>query len=395
MRVAAVALGVAAVVVARIAQRLGAFVDVRSMPAFMSASECSVVGDTARSAPASEDVRFVAPSLVLASSSNYADLRKDGEAPPGALVLVDLETERTRAVELEGFPADVGFWPHGLDVAGDSTRVFVVNHALHAERVEVFELQHASSFDRARLKWVGGVVLPIARLAANSVASVSEDEFYVTHWLPEAVPPGGTELNKLATQRVFLELLGVRVVDPPAFWVGRTAVYRCSLSKKSCALAFGGFLSANGIDSSPDGRFLFVVDCVRNELNVMRRDPASGALSLVRTHRYKHGIDNVVVSELPDGKLQLQTGNIPDLWAFIVESATHTTPIPGASLVAVFDPAKPDADLVFHDELEVVHDGTKVSGISVAVVWKRGNRVIMGGHKKGGVLSCPLRGKAL
>jgi len=394
---------VLAVIVARSAQRLRVFVDVTQLPAFAPASRCHVVGDTAKTAPAAEDLRFVAPSLVLASSGYYGDLRKDDAAPPGALVLVDLVTERSRALEMDGFPTDVGFYPHGIEVHERSSppRVFVVNHATREERVDVFELENGASYDAAKLKWVGAVSLPIPRLAANSVAAVSADEFYVTQWLPAAVPPGGTERNKLATQRVFAELLGIRIVDPPPFVAGRTAVYRCSLAKKQCALAYGRFLSANGIDASPDGRFLFVVDCARDELSVMRRDLATGALSLVKTHRYKYGIDNVAVRALPDGKLQLQTGNIPSLWKFILESVTHTTPIPGALLVAEFDPAQPDAELRFVDELEVVHDGTLVSGISAGLVWwsaaergEPGPLAVLGGHKRGGVLVCPVGGSS-
>ena len=369
--------------------RLGGTKDLRSSEGWKRGlNGCRSVGDTAKTVDAGEDFRFLSPNLVAVSSVRYVDFMTKGESLPGAIALVDLATEDSRRVVLENFPKDKHLSPHGIEYFGPGKRLFIMNHLDDEERVEAFDVENPTSFGEAKLKWVGYATLPVARGAGNSVAAVSNDEFYVTEWQPFGYPRGKFANIYNTNFKVAPYLLGNKVLGTAPFTDGlKSRMFRCLLSTGKCTVAYDKFVSANGIAASPDGRYIFTVDCLLGDVYVFERSTDSGALKLVHSQRMDYPIDNIVVLPGKDGKLNLHMGLI-GFWDFVVEALSHDKrKIPGGFLLAEFDPSKPLAVMAVRRDVEVWHNGTIANGIATAVQWPaKPNVVVMGGHAYGGGL---------
>jgi len=95
------------------------------------------------------------------------------------------EKPQIRPIELESWPKGVAFHPHGLYIRNNE--LYVVNHAYSegGERVEVFLISNVSA--QVRLTYSRSLLLPDYMLGiANEVVFVSEQDFFVSTWLPRA-----------------------------------------------------------------------------------------------------------------------------------------------------------------------------------------------------------------
>ena len=382
----AVLAAVLAVLIGRFVVHFEVFKKLEEFPTFQkSQDQCRPVGSTASGS--CEDFRFISDNILIAGfeSVNLA-LDFGNDAPHSKhMVAVDLTTEKHRLIDLEGFPFDqYQFRPHGIDYKAPD-RLFVVNHANDGvERVEVFEVSGQGALDTVKLKWIKAVTPPVPKLAMNSVTAVSPNEIYVTHWLPVDIPKGGMGHPKTPPEIANVVynyglLLGGRALGLPHFVGGKTSVYRCLVDKNQCELAFPGFVSSNGITSTPDGKFVFVVDCVRQFLAVFKRDTDTGKLTLAKSIDMIHTGDNIMVGSAKNGKYELWVGTIPDLNKYLAKNKM----LPGGLILITFDPR--DLSLVVKDEF--LHDGSKLEGVATAAKWR--GKVLLGSPKKGGgILIC-------
>ena len=382
-------LTILAIFFARVAWNMELFKDVKSLPTFQKhPKSCRDLANTAKVAPSCEDFRFLSENILLLGVGAVIPGLEMGDDGPKTdqLAVVDMTTDKIRFLELKNFPRDKVFRPHGLEYEAPN-RLFVVSHAQQGEeRVEIFEVSGQHSLATVELKWIGVVTPPVPKGTMNSITAVSVNEIYVTQWLPADVPRKGLlhpsgPVEILEVLYTVFYLIGHRMLGFPVFFGGRTGVYRCEVATNKCEKAFDGFVSANGITSTPDGRFVFVNDCLRQFIAVFEREANTGKLSLVLAKSLPHLGDNIHIHPLADGRMELWFGSIPDGIRFLLD----LRPIPGGLMIGTFDPK--NNSLEIHDGF--IHDGTLLEAVATAAKWK--NKVVLGGPKKtGGVLVCDV-----
>jgi DNA-binding beta-propeller fold protein YncE len=302
-------------------------------------------------------------------------------------MLIDLKAQQSKKLDLNGFPGT--FRPHGLEVSKRTKTIYVVNHADGMdERVEMFKYDGEGSLQNFTLRWAGAVRPPVPKLSLNSVTEASANHIYVTHWFSRDAPRKGKARaedggEKLNASIVNLELIGFRFLGLPAFAVGNTNVYLCTFPKKECTVAYSNFISANGIASDPEGKFVFVNDCARQDVSVFSRDAQTGALTLRAVHPLKHDADNVHVNRRADGKLELWFGTMPNIAkSFIAMAMHHWEMVPGGFLSVIYDPVSN----TFQDEVDVQHDGSLLEDVATGA--KYGNKILLGGPASAKLLMC-------
>lgn len=264
-------------------------------PAAPAANECAGEQGLAYlcGPQAAEDLLSLdSANLILASGMSGANW-------PGHLYLIDPATQQfTDLLRAPGFTQmhDTALFPdcpgplnvenvsvHGLSIAEIAPQTWSVYTTSHGEReaVEVYELAAGGGAAPA-LTWKGCVVLP-ENTFSNSVVRLDDGGFYVTKMMDTTQGFGAVTAGEI-TGNVFEWHPGGEV----------TAVAGTELS------------GANGIEISPDGRYLFVA--------------ALGSLELVRfdTSTMPMGKDVVKVDITPDnirwgvnGKLLTAGGNAP------------------------------------------------------------------------------------
>lgn len=126
----------------------------------------------------------------------------------------------------------------------DSVYLFVVNHPQHTSQVEIFHFVH----EKNTLLHLKTITHPLLH-SVNDIVAVGVESFYATNYrsFPNDV------LNSLTI------LLGLSWCD---------VVY---YSPKEVREAANGFQSANGINMSPDKRYIYVSDIIGHLVNIYER----------------------------------------------------------------------------------------------------------------------------
>ncbi|XP_068426182.1 serum paraoxonase/arylesterase 2-like [Clinocottus analis] len=217
---------------------------------------------------------------------------------PGKMYVMDLLHPKPTAVELQikGELDLSSFNPHGIsayvDEADDSVYLFVVNHPQHKSQVEIFHLVQENTL--VHLKTITHPLLH----SVNDIVAVGVDSFYATNYQPSP----NDVLNTLTV------LLGFAWCD---------VVY---YSPKEVRVAADGFLSANGINISPDKRYIYVSDIMGHLVDIYERKEGEQLVHL----------KSVAVGSLCDNiEVDHKTG---DLWL-----GCH----PNGMKLAVYDPEDP------------------------------------------------------
>ncbi|KGL72537.1 Serum paraoxonase/arylesterase 2, partial [Tinamus guttatus] len=198
----------------------------------------------------SEDIDILPNGLAFISSGlKYPGMHSFAPDKPGELFLMDLNEDNPRAVELRisrGFDL-ASFNPHGISTyvdKDDSVYLFVVNHPHHKSTVEVFKF---SEDDRSllHLKTVRHDLLP----SVNDIIAVGPDSFYATN------DRYFSDFPLLFLER-FLGLTWTNVIY---------------YSPKEVKEVADGFYSANGINISPDGKYIYVADVMDSSVHVLEK----------------------------------------------------------------------------------------------------------------------------
>ncbi|XP_075778461.1 serum paraoxonase/arylesterase 2 [Pelodiscus sinensis] len=220
-----------------------------------------------------EDIDILPNGLAFISCGlKYPGLKSFAPDKPGEILLMDLNDENPRAVELRisrGFDI-ASFNPHGISTyidKDDSVYLFVVNHPVFKTTVEVFKFVEDDN-SLVHLKTIRHDLLP----RVNDIVAVGPDNFYATndHYFSDPI-------------LIYLELfLGLT-------W--SNVVYYSPTEVKEVA---SGFYSANGINISPDKKHVYIADLMAHNIHLMEKH-ANWSLTPVKVLELDTLIDNLSV----------------------------------------------------------------------------------------------------
>ncbi|KAJ8354339.1 hypothetical protein SKAU_G00219060 [Synaphobranchus kaupii] len=248
--------------------------------------------------------------------------------------MLDLEDERLKPVELRigrGFDFD-SFNPHGISIYTDekdlSVYLFVVNHPEDKSQVEIFQFVEEEN-SIVHLKTIQHKLLH----SVNDIVAVGPESFYATndHFFA----------NKMLKQ---LEML---LLQP---WC--TVVY---YSPEEVKVVADTFYFANGINISPDNKYVYVADYFDYVIKVME----------IQENKVLHHVKSVPVGSLCDNiEVDGDTGDLwmgchPNGWKIFMYNPEDP---PGSEVIKIqnIHSEKPIVTRVYSD------NGSVIEGSSVA-----------------------------
>ncbi|XP_038653474.1 serum paraoxonase/arylesterase 2-like [Scyliorhinus canicula] len=286
----------------------------------------------------SEDINILPGGLALISTGlKYQSLPNFDSDRPGHILLVDLNESVLSAVKLRisrGFDVE-SFNPHGLStyIDGDGTvYVFVVNHPRQITTVEIFTFDEDQN-SLNHLKTIKHELLH----SVNDIVALSPDSFYATndHYFSHE------HLKNLEL------VIGLS-------WC--TVVYYSPSDVKEVAT---GLRLANGINVSPDRRYIYIAESLGHNVHVMEI-AANNTLTPVKT---------VNVGTLPDNlEVDPKTGDVwigccPICWKLFLYNPENA---PGSEVIRIENILSMDPKVT---QVYVNNDST-LQGSSVATVYE-------------------------
>lgn len=267
------------------------------------------------------------------------------EKPRGRIYRLSIATSSVTEMK-DDLPG--GFSPHGLslfvDPRGAETLMVVDHEGGHA--IRIFDVVGERLVLR---RTVQGELL----VSPNDVHAVDADRFYATN-------DHGFGLGPMRLAEDLLPLSRGTVV---------------AFDGDGLEVAFAGTNYANGVQSSADGRRLFVSESVGQRLLVLSRQGM--ALRLERALDLGTGLDNIERDE--QGRLWI--GAHPKLLAFMGHAEDPASSSPSQVLRVTLVDGAPTIEEVYLD------DGAQLSGGAVAAVSE--DRMLLGPVFAPYMLSCP------
>ena len=302
-----------------------------------------------RGAAGAEDITIDRDNKVALVSSTDRRSLLSGEPVQGAIFAYDLDSD---AAELRNLTGDFEgeLHPRGLSLyrGFEGSVLFVVNHTTMGDSIEIFEwtgeqLNHQETLTSELL------------LSPNDVVGVGRRKFYVTN-------DHGSREGFSRTVEDFLRLRKGNVV----YFDGQ-----------EFSVVAAGIGYANGINSSPNGRQIYVASTNRGRIHFFVREFDSGALEPNGGIDLGTGVDNIEVDR--HGKLWV--GAHPKLLSFVRHARNADRNSPSQVLwvdpEGFFEPPVRDAFLSMGDDL---------SGSSVAAPF--GSRLLIGSVFEPHFLDC-------
>ncbi|KAM4581023.1 serum paraoxonase/arylesterase 2-like [Odontesthes bonariensis] len=302
-----------------------------------------------------EDITILKDGLAFLSTGLHYPGMPSFSDDPGKMYVLDLLHPQPTPVELQiKGDLDLGsFNPHGISVyqdeADDSVYLFVVNHPQHKSQVEIF--RYVEDDTLVHLKTITHSLLH----SVNDIVAVGAEHFYATNDRP----------FQYYLLQLFVVVLGLPLTD---------VVY---YSPQEVRVAAGGILGANGINLSPDKRYVYVSDILDHEIDVFERQDGE-QLVFVKSVAVGSLCDNIEVDH--------KTG---DVWL-----GCH----PNGNKLSKYDPEDPPGSevILIKDilslrpvvSLEYADDGRELMASTVAAPYE--GKLIIGTvfHK---ALYCALR----
>ncbi|XP_054869822.1 serum paraoxonase/arylesterase 2-like isoform X2 [Amphiprion ocellaris] len=196
-----------------------------------------------------EDITILKDGLAFFSSGlKFPEMHSFCDEP-GKMYVLNLLHPKPSPVELQikGELDLSSFNPHGISVYTDETDdniyVFVVNHPHEASQVEIFRFVAEDTL--VHLKTITHPLLH----SVNDIVAVGKESFYAT--------------NHFSFPNQALHFLTIILAMPMC-----DVVY---YSPSEVRVAAGGIMSGNGINISPDKRYIYVSDILDHEVDVFER----------------------------------------------------------------------------------------------------------------------------
>ncbi|XP_074840816.1 serum paraoxonase/arylesterase 2-like [Carettochelys insculpta] len=284
-----------------------------------------------------EDIDILPDGLAFISSGLKIQILKSFVTDkPGEIFLMDLNDENPRAVELRisrGFDI-ASFNPHGISTyidKDDSVYLFVVNHPEFKSTVEVFKFVEDDN-SLVHLKTIRHELLS----SVNDIVAVGPEHFYATndHYFSD---------HLLLMMELFLGLT----------W--SNAVYYSPEEVKEVA---SGFYSANGINISPDKKYVYIADLMGHNIHVMEKH-ANWSLSHLKVVELDTLVDNLFVDPVTG---DIWGGCHPNGMKLLFYDPEN---LPGSEVLRIQDvlSAKPIVTQVYAE------NGSVLQGSSVAALY--------------------------
>jgi arylesterase/paraoxonase len=283
--------------------------------------------------------------LALVSSTTFTE-----NAPNGAIYLLDLKDDVPQPIKLtQNLPFN-DFHPHGISLyqspEGEKL-IFVINHKKSLiTSIEIFQFTDSTLIHKETIN-------NDLFISPNDIVGVGERQFYLTNDHDE----------KKSSWRSTKDLLQIPMGNV------------CYFDGSKASIVADGFLYANGINVSQDGRRLFVAATTGKKIKVFDRDISSGKLA-ENSDIAVNGADNIELDESGD----LWVGCHPKLLAFLAHSKDHSKLSPSEIIKISFENEKPLVESVY------LNGGNPLSGASVGAVWR--NKMLIGSVFGNKVLLC-------
>ncbi|GAB2630962.1 arylesterase [Emticicia sediminis] len=288
-----------------------------------------------------------AKGIALISSNNFSDASQNG-----AIFLLNINEKAPKPVKLTG-KITFDFHPHGISLyrsLDGEKRLFVVNHRKNADYVEVFQFTDSTLVHLESIK-------SSLFVSPNDIVAVSENTFYLTNDHNE-------EISSWRSKKDLLQIPMGNV---------------CYYDGKRARIEAEGFLYANGINVSLDGKKLFIAATSGRKIRVFDRDLVTGKLT-ESDEITINGADNIELDEYGN----LWVGCHPKLLSYLAHSKDHTKPSPSEIIKITYQSKE-----FYTLESIYLNDGTPVSGSSVGAVF--GDKLLIGTVFENKVLLCTLK----
>ncbi|EGN98709.1 hypothetical protein SERLA73DRAFT_181313 [Serpula lacrymans var. lacrymans S7.3] len=230
-------------------------------------------------------------------------------------------------VSLDNYPEAHDFHPLGLEIypshAGDSSNLFIINHARAGTTIEQFTLNPASP---THAVWVRTLTSPYF-VSPNALALTSPTSFYVSndHLMTRRLPsPFGHVLP-------LIESVG----GLPLSWLSHISVEESTENDGEITLnhtfAAFGVSFANGVAISPSGTELALSGTSMGEVYFYKRDPSTNKLTYAHTVPVPFFNDNVMYD---DSGALIVTGH-PHFPSLIAVAANKTGAVSSSWSVSI------------------------------------------------------------
>ena len=286
--------------------------------------------------------------LALISSNDFNDNTLNG-----AIFLLNLNENVPKPIKLTtNLPFD-DFHPHGISLFkpnNGTKKLFVVNHRKAGNFIEIFQ------FTDSTLVHLESISDPLF-ISPNDIVGVGERMFYLTNDHDEV----------MSNWRAKKDLLQIPMGNV------------CYFDGKKASILADGFLYANGINVSLDGKKLFAAATSGQKIRVFDRDVSTGILTESDEIAIK-GADNIELDEVGN----LWVGCHPKLLAFLAHSKDHTKLSP-SEIIKIDYKSKGNYSL----KSIYLNDGKPVSASSVGAVF--GDKLLIGTVFENKVLFCTMK----
>nr|AXE43017.1 long-acting recombinant human paraoxonase 1 [synthetic construct] len=287
----------------------------------------------------SEDIEILPNGLAFISSGvKYPGIKSFNPNSPGKILLMDLNEEDPTVLELgiTGSKFDVSsFNPAGISTFTDEDNamyLLVVNRPQAKSTVELFKFQEEEK-SLLHLKTIRHKLLP----NLNDIVAVGPEHFYGTN------------------DHYFLD----PYLKSWEMYLGLAWSYVVYYSPSEVRVVAEGFDMANGINISPDGKYVYIAELLAHKIHVYEKH-ANWTLTPLKSLDFNTLVDNISVDP--------ETG---DLWV-----GCH----PNGMKLFFYDSENPPASEVLRiqdiltEEPKVTQvyaeNGTVLQGSSVASVYK-------------------------
>lgn len=255
----------------------------------------------------------------------------------GAIYKTNANQKSLSLVDIsKNFP-DIEFRPHGISLLKKYGKkyLFVVNHRNKEDIITRLDYQNdtLTGFREFRDPLM---------ISPNDILAIDTAAFYFSndHGLPKG------------TERTIKDFL----LDKNGFVV----LYSNGKAQKATLkMAY-----ANGINISPDGRFVYVSATTEQKIFVYQKDPVNHSLQLIDERKTNTGVDNIEIDQYGN----LIVGAHPKMLKFLAHAKSPENRSPSQILKLVY---LPETDYKFLQEELYLNKGEPLSGSSVGVYFEK------------------------